>query len=217
MPDEQNVLSNEPTPASTGSSIQDGSRIVRRALWLAYDSVGMEADYWREHRRRTCTLAGVFVGAVLLSFVVFAISDYRLFGATTELAWLATTRVALFLISVLVLVRISRTPTRRDLEWTLVIWGLVLVAGNSYIVSTRPPTYVGHALPSALFLLLGYSMLPSPWVEVTLPGCLVTGFYAILLLWSALPADKLTATAVLLALVTANVVGCVWSIQLEYS
>ena len=197
------------------SAVEDGSPVGLRGLGLGFESTEVEEQYRQQHRRRDLSRATAFVGTLLAACLIFAVSDYRLFGASPQLLWLLAVRAVVFFASVLTLARIYLRPTPRDASWTILFWSVIVVAAGLYIASTRPPNYTGHAIPVVVFLLGSYMMVPLPGVLRAIPACLITGGYGVLCFWVGPTGNELVVTAILTSLVAVNVLGCAVSIQLE--
>ncbi|MGH9657421.1 MAG: hypothetical protein ACRD96_02695, partial [Bryobacteraceae bacterium] len=78
-----------------------------------------------------------------------------------------------------------------------------------YIDSTRPPSYIAHALTDSLLLICCYTFVPAPFfLQLTGAGFLTAGI-AILFTWFKAPVDPVTGMALIMAFLLSNVVGAV--------
>ena len=162
--------------AEEPASPLDDFRIVRRGLWVTFESSVLEAEYWQASCRRAYTLVTAYGSAVLLGLAVFSIDDYRLFGWTALFARLAALRLCLVMVSLAMLWRIRQRPSRRQLEWLTLLWAVVLVTGHGVIASTRPIDYLVTLANGRAVVLLGFLMVPSPWAVMTPASLVLSAF-----------------------------------------
>ncbi len=198
------------------SSLEE-CRIVRRGLWLTFASTALETEYWQACRRSRYTLATAYVTTVLLGIVIFSLEDYRLLGWTAGFARLAALRLLLAMASVALLLRIRQQPSRRQLEWQLLVWAIVLVSGHCMIASTRPVDYLVSLANGRAVVLLGFLMVPSPWAVMTPASLLVTVLYSVFIATGSPSGGyELLASSGWLFF-GVNVLTCVWAVQHEYA
>jgi hypothetical protein len=166
------------------------------------------------HRDRAQAVLGMAIGVVPL--LLFAVSDYRLFGTTAPFFWLLGIRTALALSGLLTLVVLFKALTPRILDRALLSWSLIAVLGDLAISSTRPADYTGHFLIEVVFVVLLYTAMPVPLPYQAIPALLLGAGGVILFLAVKTPRDGLTGTALALAYFVANVLGAVSSWELHH-
>jgi hypothetical protein len=183
---------------------------------LEFASPEVENQYWLQRRDRDLARTRMFVAVVMAAVLIFSISDYLFFGMSATWGWLALARVIGVITSVVTLMAIRRAVTRHQLPWIILIWSLIMITVGAYIVSTRPINYIGHILPAAVFVLIGYFMLPSAWIIQLIPGLLVTFAYTILFWQTASPVQETGVVAVATTFVAVNLLGWFWAVQQEH-
>ena len=106
---------------------------------------------------------------------LFLLNDYRLFG-TGLLFWsLAAARTAFAFLSIAVVIQLLRRTSVRRHDLALTLWCLALVALNTFVVATRPPTLTSQFLPVFVITLLFYVGIALPlWLQA-LPAVLIGG------------------------------------------
>jgi signal transduction histidine kinase/ActR/RegA family two-component response regulator len=204
--------------AEEPTSSLDDCRIVRRGLWVTFESSALEGEYWQERRRLACTLSAAYVSAVLLGLAIFSIDDYRLLGWTPAFARLAAVRLFLIIVSLAVLWRIRLRPPRRQLEWLILVWALVLVTGHGMIAAARPVDYLVTTVNGRAVVLLGFLMVPSAWAVMTPASLLLSALYSAFIVAAGPSHDYealLVSSSWLFLLV--NVLACIWAVQHEYA
>jgi signal transduction histidine kinase/FixJ family two-component response regulator len=191
--------------------------MVRHRLWLKFASDSLESEYWEKSRRLAYTLSTAYVCAVALGVAVFSIDDYRLFGWTDAFARLAALRLFLVIVSVALLWRIRQQPSRRQLEWLILVWAVLLVIGHGVIASTRPIDYLVTLVNGRAVVLLGFLMVPSPWAVMTPASLLLSALYSWFIIASGSSGgyEALVSSSWLFLLV--NVLACVWAVQHDYA
>lgn len=187
-----------------------------REIGIQFESPEGESQYWLQRRGRDLARARMFVAVVMVAVLVFSVSDYLFFGMSAEWGWLALARMIGVITSVVTLNALRQTVTHHQMQWSMLIWSLILIIVGSYIVSTRPIHYIGHILPAAVFVLVGYFMVPSAWVFQLIPGTLVTVAYTILFWQTASPGQETGVVAVATTFVAVNLLGWFWSVQQEH-
>jgi hypothetical protein len=193
-----------------------GRHDLFRGLWFVFDSPEAENQYWLQRRERDLARAKMFVAVVMVAVMIFSVSDYLFFGMSATWGWLTLARMIGVITSVFTLIALGRAVTRHQLQWSMLLWSLIMIIVGAYIVSTRPIHYIGHILPAAVFVLVGYFMVPSAWVFQLIPGALVTVAYTFLFWQTASPGQEIGVVAVATTFVAVNLLGWFWSVQLEH-
>lgn len=121
-----------------------------------------------EARCRTYYLAqdrGVYrTGIVLLAMpiILFAYSDFVLYQTGPMFRLLCAVRLVFLAATVVVFFAMSRLANFNAADALLVVWSLLLCTVVIFINSTRPPTYIQHAMLDVLILMTLYFMFPLP-------------------------------------------------------
>ena len=178
--------------------------------FAAFADVVMEGAYRAHHADADRRTARVCALVTMAGLVVFVPSDYRLFGTGREFYLLSATRAVAAAVCALTWFGLRRPLPAPVRDRVLFAWGAVVVAQILYITSTRPPTYVGHAVVNLNAVMLAYAVIPHPLVlQVALAGSLSLGCALLA------AGDGLEARAVGWAFLGANTLGVVVSRRLH--
>ena len=116
----------------------------------------------------TRTRWAALITLVLLPF--FALNDHKLFGWSRQLFLLGAVRVVTLALLVAVIFMLRRAvapgpgiaPSPRTHDRAVGVMLAALVLSNHYVVSTRPPEYLGHGVPVLVALSVFYFVVPGP-------------------------------------------------------
>ncbi|MBM4072806.1 MAG: hypothetical protein FJ271_28345 [Planctomycetes bacterium] len=190
-------------------------RAARFTFWGNLASTQREAEYRQRlfpHARRQANLIGWLT---LLPTLLFALSDYQLFGFGPTFFVLAAVRLAAVAATLAALVLLRRISSMEIMERGLLLWGLLQVSVLLFVNFTRPPGYLSHAVWDVLVVVLTYVALPIRLSYQTVPAVLMSiGNIAIVLLVKS-PAQEMTTTVVIVANVFANLLGFIISHGLQ--
>ena len=195
----------------------DDCRIVRRGLWVTFESSALEAEYWESWRRLACARSTAYIGAVLLGIALFSIQDYRLLGWTAAFARLAVLRLILVVVSAALIWWIRQRPSRRQIEWLTLVWALVLVAGHCLIASTRPVDHLSGLVNGRAVVLLGFLMVPSPWAVMTPASLLLSVVYSVYIVTGEPSGGYETLASSSWLFLVMNLLIGLWAVQHEYA
>jgi hypothetical protein len=137
--------SNQSPPVMPAIPSAEGIRLLGE-----FESIELEEQYRRQQLKHDTPQTRVLVVIVLIGTAVFTFSDYRLFGTSTQFWLLFAVRAVLMLVCIAALAVVSRVPTPRAFDRTLLVWSLVAAACVTYIDSTRPSNYSGLAVVTVL-------------------------------------------------------------------
>ncbi len=146
---------------------------------------------------------------------VFATSDFRLFGWSTQLNQLWLFRFVTIGVCVLCLLIIRKTQSPRVFDAVLCLWGILVSFGNVYVNSTRSTGYTGHIIVTIEVVLLTYCVLPLPLRLQMVVASINTIAGPLFQNWNGSPEQGMTALAVLQSYLVANLLGIVTAIQLQ--
>lgn len=202
-----NLVLDESSRGSTSSEAIE----AKFTLWGTLASTSLEADF-RGHlfpyARRQARLIGWLTPIPIL---LFAISDYQLFGFTPTFFALAAVRGLSVIVTLLGLALLRRTTSMAAMERWLLLWGVLQVGVLLFVNATRPAGYLSHAVWDVLVVILTYVALPTRLTYQVVPALLMSvGNIALLLLVKS-PGEELTATVVIAANVCANLLGFIVS------
>ena len=201
--------------SSTGSSLLGPKPAKPLRFGNEFASPELERQYRQSQLEshklaaRWCILAFLFCG------FVFATSDYRLFGWSTQLGilWAVRSVILGFSLLALLLIRKARSPGWFDV--IVFTWGILVCAVNVYVNSTRAASYTGHIIVTIELVLLTYCVLPLPLRLQFALASLTTIAGSVLQNWNGSPEQGMTALAVLQSYLVANLLGMVTTIQLQ--
>src|SRR5262245_37849992 len=184
-------------------------------------SDSVEIEQYEETYRQYALEADIrqtrIVALIVLAGTLFFIpSDYQLFGASSRLWWLLSARLFLIASSIALFLKLksSSMPGQFDVYALSYMIGMVVV--SFYISSTRPPSYLLHAIVSVLTINMYYQAFTLPLRFLIIPTSLDSLANSILLLVIQPPADSLSKTAILFGFLFANGIGILASRQTNY-
>jgi signal transduction histidine kinase len=174
-----------------------------------------EEEAYRRHYLRSDTLpAATLIGLIgFASAIIFFKNDRQLFGPGPELYRLLVVRLIELSVAfgaVGVLVR-SKSPRVHDRA--IVVALVTLVLANFYIVSTRPPEFIGHGSITAFAITLFYFALPGPLVARTAVGLAMSASTFVFALRAPVPVIGLNT--MLLTHALTHLVGVPMAMRLE--
>lgn len=170
----------------------------------------VESAYRNSHATADRLTARACVLVTIIGAVLFVPSDYQRFGTEPPFHALLSARIAVVAVSVLTLIRLRRPLPAPTCDRAMLAWGAAAVAQILYVTSTRPPTYLGHAVVNLGAVFLAYTVIPMPLAgQVVLAGSLSVGCAALA------AGDGLGAAAVGWSFLGANVLGIVVSRRLH--
>ena len=123
-----------------------------------------EEDAYRRHYLRSDTLpAATLVGLIGLgSLLIFFKNDRQLFAPGPELYRLLVVRVIELGVSIGVVAVLVRSKSPRHHDRAIVVALTMATLTNLYVVSTRPPEFIGHGSLTAFAITLIYFAMPGP-------------------------------------------------------
>lgn len=193
-----------------------GRYLFFRGFCREFDSPELENQYWQQRWEHDRARARMFVIVVMVSALFFSISDYLFFGLSAAWGWLTLTRIILIAACLTTLPLLNRAVTQDQMQWSMMCWSLIVIFLGACIVSTRPNHYIGHILPAAIFVLIGYFMIPCSWVFPVIPGILITVGYTIYFWQTASPDQEIGTVAIAITFLALNLLGWFWSVQWEH-
>jgi hypothetical protein len=184
-------------------------------FWGRFDSAALEEHYRRQHLPRDSARARLVLAIAFVPLLLFAVSDYRLFGTTAPFCWLLAGRTALALYTLLLLAALHKGLTPRQFDRALLGWSLLAAVLDVSVSSTRPADYTGHFLVEVVVVVLFYTVLPASLPYQAIPALLISTGSMVLFLAVKAPTDGLTGTALAVAYLLANVLGGMASWELH--
>jgi hypothetical protein len=178
-------------------------------------SAALEDQYRRQNLRHDTIRAVLVFVVALVPLVLFAVSDYRLFGAASMFFWLLVGRTASVLYTLLTLALLLKRPAPHILDGAVLSWGLAAAVLNVCVNLTRPADYTGHFIIDVVYVVLFYVVLPVPLPCQAAPALLVSVASVALFVAVKQPVDGLTGTALAVAYLLANVLGGLSSWELH--
>ncbi|MCC6177156.1 MAG: GGDEF domain-containing protein [Chloroflexi bacterium] len=181
-------------------------------LELVSDS---QKDSYRQHFLRndaSQATAGVLILA--LPLVLFAYSDYLLFGTSLGFVLLLAFRAGFLSFDIWIIRAIRRTQRYQTYDRLMLIWGLVGCSTVLIGPVTRPPTYSQHIAVDTLLILVYYLAIPNRLAYRTLPPLLLTTIIIVLYATGYRVTDALGLNVMFVALLLTNVLGIVISVRL---
>lgn len=158
----------------------------------------------------------IVVFIVLAATLFFISSDYRFFGASSELLWLLIARFILIGYSITLLLRLNGTSTSQQIDVYLLSYMVILVLISVYISSTRPAGYISYILVSLLEICAFYLAFPLPVHLQIIPALLGTVANTLLLLIRRPQPDSLSKSAIIFCFLCANLIGIIASRRANY-
>lgn len=197
---------------STSSPAVEDERLCQRGV---FRSAALENAFRRQQfadeaaQARLCVLLGG-AGGPLFSF-----GDYWFFGTDPQFFVLLGVRTAYIAFCALVWAGLRRCSKPAAADRWLLVWCLGTIVCVLYSFGTRPTSYTGHAIVSAVLILLIYSAIPLPLVrQIGAALCLSVGYLA-LAIWIHLTTGALTGIPAVGACVMSNTLGAMTSWRLQ--
>jgi hypothetical protein len=153
--------------------------------------------------------------AVAIGGFIFATSDYRLFGWSTQLYILWFLRVETLGLSLVTLLILRKVDSPKLFDAILCAWGVFVSCATAYVNSTRTNGYTGHIIVTIEVVLLTYCVLPLPLRLQIAIASINTIAGPLLQTWSGPREQGMTALAVLQSYLVANLMGMATGIQLQ--
>jgi hypothetical protein len=146
----------------------------------------------------------------MIPIVLFASSDYRLFGISPSFAALAGLRGVLFALTVSALLITRRELEPKNWDRLLFAWCISIAIGVTIINISRPSAYTGNGVVDLVLVLSIYIGIPMTWRLQLCVSVLFTlsSLTVLLFLRDTTPMEKL---ALLLSFVVLNIIGIVFS------
>lgn len=130
--------------------------------WGAFQSIDLEGQYRNSCHKQDCGLATLGIVFLSTPILLFAYSDYLLFGVSSTFYGLATLRGLFLLSSIVAVIALRRPLNQRNFDRLTLGWALALSAVVLAVTMTRPPSYLHHSLIDMMILLSLYFTLPLP-------------------------------------------------------
>ncbi len=122
-----------------------------------------DEEAYRKHFLRSDALQASLVMALYsLAIVAFAKNDWILFGASKQFYLLVANRIVLMGLVVSAIGVFLRSKTPRTHDQAIIAFLLFDAISSFYILSTRPPEYIGHASTLLMAVIVYYFVLPGP-------------------------------------------------------
>ena len=123
-----------------------------------------EAAYRHQYLASDSSQAALLAAIGTLGSCVFVRNDWLLLGDTPTFWSLVVTRALFLAVSIACITTILRTKDPRVLDRMVAIFIAALVLENVYIISTRPPEYLGPNVPLLVVVNVLYLAVPGPLV-----------------------------------------------------
>lgn len=160
--------------------------------------------HYQDHDR------GIYrVGIVLLTApcVLFAWSDYILFGAQGMFIPLVGLRLAFLMVTIAAVAVVPRLRSVRTTDRAVTAWCLLLCALVFFINWTRPPDYVQHSVVDVLILMTLYFLFPLPMpLQAIAPLTFTAGNLAIIYAFKN-PLTPMEANVLRITYILGNALG----------
>jgi diguanylate cyclase (GGDEF)-like protein len=178
------------------------------------------APEWAEAYRRYFLRADIFQANVAIALwqipnLIFAYSDFAIFGTSALFYELLLARVATVIFSVLVILINSRIRNVRYFDLSCFVYGLALAFWLFGINLTRPSNYIGYILIDILAILTFYLLVPIHVIFRVSVGIVITALDLFILHNFRVGVDALTSQVTWTSLVFANAMGIVFAIRSE--
>jgi hypothetical protein len=174
----------------------------------------LEQDFRRKYLPEDLRLAGGCSVVVLVGSVFYLLNGYQLYGTSAPFLILLTARTTIMAASVSLIIALRRCTSPAQADRSLLVWCLIVAAGNLTSIATRSTGNFGHALMSLGIPLVTYCILPLPLFRqllLAIPFCL-----AALLAAFASGVDSRTLLMLGSAYLVANWIGSFASWQLNH-
>lgn len=169
-----------------------------------------EIEFRDENLADDRRLAMFCVVVTILGALLFIPNDFRLFSSATQFFILLAVRITSSACFLWIWFALRGTNSPRHLDLLMLFCCLLTAAGNLYVCSTRPPAYLGHAIVSVGMVMVAYCVIPLP---LTLQIVVAVPFSVAAVAQAFRGPDGLTATAVGMTYLMANVLGMTTSWQ----
>lgn len=180
-----------------------------------FRSPELEARYREQQLPHDIARARLLALIALPGYVVFAATDYLLFGISWQFGGLIAVRLAMVASTVGFIMLAPRCRGPRVFDWLLFATTLLTAIGSDYVVSTRPHTYVGWLAVTAIAVFSIYTLVPLPLALQSIPALIVSFGSALPFMKAGSAPDLMAATAILTAYSGANLLGFVASRDLQ--
>ncbi len=155
------------------------------------------------------------MAVVAATFLVNLWNDYYFSGHTATFGRLLAFRLGVVGLSVLSMVRIHRGMTMAGFNAMVMVWSAVSSIAMVYVGTTRPPDYMGNAIENVLMVLLTYVAVPLPLLWQAVSAGLFSGAILLLGFWLKPWPDVPTTLAMVVSLLTSNILGAGISRELQ--
>lgn len=161
-------------------------------------------QHYRDHDR------GIYrIGIVLLTapIVLFASSDYILFGTEGKFVPLIGARLAFVATTIGTITMVPRLRSIRATDLAVTVWCLLLCTLVFFINWTRPPDYVQHSVVDVLILMTLYFLFPLPMPLQAIPPLIFTAGNILIIYTFKDPLTPMEANVLWITYILGNALG----------
>lgn len=173
----------------------------------------LEAAYRRHHLRKDHGSVRLAALAWMVFTLSFIRADYLLFGLRSPFLLLLISKGGYCLLTLLMLLILRRLTQPRHMDWLVCSWSLLsamFIVGQEL---SRPRAYLGH-YPMDVLIIVSLYVVPNRLPLRLLPALGFTTVALLGLVLNPAPVPHLDRTAIVAAIVLANVLGFVISTRL---
>ena len=174
-----------------------------------------ETRFCAEHLPEYVRRIRMVMGVVAIAFLVYLWNDYHFSGHTDIFGRLLAFRLGVVGLSILSMVRIHREMSMGGFNAIVMVWSSVSSVAMLYVGTTRPPDYMGNTIENVLMVLLTYLAVPLPLIWQTVSAGLFSCAILVLGFWLKPWPDEPTTVAMVVSLLTTNILGAGISRELQ--
>jgi len=160
---------------------------------------------------------GIFAFSLcILPLVLFAFSDYLLFGLSDRFLHLSILRglILIIIAGMILLLKFNKRYILNDAA--IFLFSIFIISGIFYIYSTRPQSYSPYAVYDIISILSIYLLFPNRFILQLIPALIYTLLNIFFLLKSGVNADIVISLRIIISLLFANVLGIFLSWRFHY-